>query len=153
MRKSKDGVDLIKHFEGCKLEAYQCSGDVWTIGHGHTKGVEEGQKITKKIAAAFLQEDIEMVETHVTRLVTVELEQHQWDALISWCFNLGCGNLRSSTMLQVINRGEIDQVTSELIRWDKSNGKALAGLTRRRKSEATLFDKGELDYGKVKDNG
>ena len=104
-------------------------------------------------AAAFLQEDIEMVETHVTRLVTVDLEQHQWDALISWCFNLGCGNLRSSTMLQVINRGEIDQVTSELIRWDKSNGKALAGLTRRRKSEATLFDKGELDYGKVKDNG
>jgi len=56
-------------------------------------------------------------------------------------------------MLQVINRGEIDQVTLELIRWDKSNGKALAGLTRRRKAEATLFDTGELDYGKVKDNG
>ena len=157
MQTSEKGKEFIKHFEGCKLEAYQCSGDVWTIGCGHTRGVEEGDKISKKQADAFLSADIEMVETHVKRLITVDLDQSQWDAIVSWCFNLGCGNLRASTMLQVINLGELDKVSKQIIRWDKVGKKAVAGLTRRRKAEADLFDNGVYEQKatkpKAKSNG
>lgn len=156
MQTSEKGKEFIKHFEGCKLEAYQCSGDVWTIGSGHTRGVEEGDKISKKQADALLSADIEMVETHVQRLITVDLNQSQWDAIVSWCFNLGCGNLRASTMLQVINSGELDKVSEQIIRWDKVGKKAVAGLTRRRKAEADLFDNGVYEKAtkpKAKSNG
>jgi lysozyme len=156
MQTSEKGKEFIKHFEGCKLEAYQCSGDVWTIGCGHTRGVEEGDKISKKQADALLSADIEMVETHVQRLITVDLDQSQWDAVVSWCFNLGCGNLRASTMLQVINSGELDKVSEQIIRWDKVGKKAVAGLTRRRKAEADLFDNGVYEKAtkpKAKSNG
>lgn len=157
MQTSEKGKEFIKHFEGCKLEAYQCSGDVWTIGCGHTRGVEEGDKISKKQADALLSADIEMVETHVQRLITVDLDQSQWDAIVSWCFNLGCGNLRASTMLQVINSGELDKVSEQIIRWDKVGKKAVAGLTRRRKAEADLFDNGVYEQKatkpKAKSNG
>ena len=156
MQTSDKGKEFIKHFEGCKLEAYQCSGDVWTIGCGHTRGVEEGDKISKKQADALLSADIEMVETHVQRLITVDLDQSQWDAIVSWCFNLGCGNLRASTMLQVINSGELNKVSEQIIRWDKVGKKAVAGLTRRRKAEADLFDNGVYEKAtkpKAKSNG
>ena len=156
MQTSDKGKEFIKHFEGCKLEAYQCSGDVWTIGCGHTRGVEEGDKISKKQADALLSADIEMVETHVKRLITVDLDQSQWDAIVSWFFNLGCGNLRASTMLQVINSGELDRVSEQIIRWDKVGKKAVAGLTRRRKAEADLFDNGVYEKAtkpKAKSNG
>jgi len=156
MQTSEKGKEFIKHFEGCKLEAYQCSGDVWTIGCGHTRGVEEGDKISKKQADALLSADIEMVETHVQRLITVDLNQSQWDAIVSWCFNLGCGNLRASTMLQVINSGDLDKVSEQIIRWDKVGKKAVAGLTRRRKAEADLFDNGVYEKAtkpKAKSNG
>lgn len=156
MQTSEKGKEFIKHFEGCKLEAYQCSGDVWTIGCGHTRGVEEGDKISKKQADALLCADIEMVETHVKRLITVDLDQSQWDAIVSWCFNLGCGNLRASTMLQVINSGELDKVSKQIVRWDKVGKKAVAGLTRRRKAEADLFDNGVYEKAtkpKAKSNG
>jgi len=156
MQTSDKGKEFIKHFEGCKLEAYQCSGDVWTIGCGHTRGVVEGDKISKKQADALLSADIEMVETHVKRLITVDLNQSQWDAIVSWCFNLGCGNLRASTMLQVINSGELDKVSEQIIRWDKVGKQAVAGLTRRRKAETDLFDNGVYEKAtkpKAKSNG
>ncbi len=97
-----------------------------------------------------------MVETHVERLITVDLDQSQWDAIVSWCFNLGCGNLRASTMLQVINSGDLDKVSEQIIRWDKVGKKAVAGLTRRRKAEADLFDNGVYEKAtkpKAKSNG
>tara|TARA_R110002167_G_scaffold149751_1_gene343217 strand:- start:499 stop:972 length:474 start_codon:yes stop_codon:yes gene_type:complete len=157
MKTSQSGLDHIKSYEGCKLKTYRCSGKVLTIGWGHTKGVEEDQEITQKEADAFLVKDIEMVETHVDRLVKTDLEQHQWDAIVSWCFNLGCGNLRASTMLQVINSGDLDKVSEQIIRWDKVGKKAVAGLTRRRKAEADLFDNGKYeqkaDKPKAKSNG
>ena len=140
MNISTPGIDLIKAFEGCKLKTYRCSGNVLTIGYGHTKGVEEDQEITQKEADALLLEDIHMVETHCKRLINIPLEQHQWDAIVSWCFNLGCGNLRASTMLQVINSGQIDKVSEQIVRWNKAGGKVVAGLTRRRKAEAAMFD-------------
>jgi len=146
MRTSEPGKEFIKDFEGCKLEAYQCSGGVWTIGYGHTRHVQEGDKITNKEADAFLVKDIEMVEHHVDRLVNVHLLRNEWDAIVSWCFNLGCGNLRSSTMLRVINSGDIDKVSEQIVRWDKAGGKVVAGLTRRRKAEAELFDNAVYDH-------
>jgi len=151
MKTSTLGVELIKHFEGCKLEAYCCGGASWTIGYGHTRGVEEGDKITKKQAEALLIEDIEMVEHHVDRLVKVELKQHQYDAIVSWCFNLGCGNLRVSTLLVVLNSGDFENVSKEILKWDKAGRplKPVAGLTRRRKAEAALFDEGVTDFGKM----
>lgn len=146
MKTSSKGLELIKEFESCKLEAYQCSAGAWTIGYGHTRGVEEGDKITKKQAEALLADDIEMVEHHLERLVTVELAQHQYDAIVSWCFNLGCGNLRASTLLQVINSGDLKGVSEQILRWDKAGQplKPVAGLTRRRKAEARLFDTGQF---------
>ena len=161
MRTSEPGKEFIKDFEGCKLEAYQCSGGVWSIGYGHTRNVQEGDKITSKEADAFLVKDIEMVEVHVDRLVNVHLLRHEWDAIVSWCFNLGCGNLRASTMLQVINSGDLDKVSEQIIRWDKVGKKAVAGLTRRRKAEAQLFDDAVYDHkpkeskpkAKAKSNG
>ena len=161
MRTSESGKEFIKHFEGCKLEAYQCSGGVWTIGYGNTRNVQEGDKITNKEADALLITDIEMVEHHVDRLVNVHLLRNQWDAIVSWCFNLGCGNLRASTMLRVINAGDIDEVSEQIVRWDKAGGKVVAGLTRRRKAEAQLFDDAVYDHkpkepkpkAKAKSNG
>ena len=140
MRTSDAGKEFIKDFEGCKLEAYQCSGGVWTIGYGHTRHVQEGDKITNKEADAFLVKDIEMVEHHVDRLVNVHLLRNEWDAIVSWCFNLGCGNLRSSTLLVQINEGNLDKVSEQIVRWNKAGGKVVAGLTRRRKAEAAMFD-------------
>ena len=161
MRTSEAGKEFIKDFEGCKLEAYQCSGGVWTIGYGHTRHVQEGDKITNKEADAFLVKDIEMVEHHVDRLVNVHLLRNEWDSIVSWCFNLGCGNLRSSTLLVQINEGNLDKVAEQIVRWDKAGGKVVAGLTRRRKAEADLFDNAVYDHklkeprpkAKAKSNG
>jgi len=146
MRTSESGKEFIKDFEGCKLEAYQCSGGVWTIGHGHARNVQEGDKITNKEADALLITDIEMVEHHVDRLVNVHLLRNEWDAIVSWCFNLGCGNLRASTLLVKINEGNLDKVAEQIVRWDKAGGKVVAGLTRRRKAEAELFDNAVYDH-------
>ena len=81
-----------------------------------------------------------MVETHCKRLINIPLEQHQWDAIVSWCFNLGCGNLRASTLLVRLNEGYLDKVSEQIVRWNKAGGKVVAGLTRRRKAEAAMFD-------------
>ena len=150
MRISTVGVDLIKEFEGCKLEAYQCSADVWTIGYGHTRHVSKGDTISQDQADKYLLDDIAWVEVHCDRLITVPLNQHQHDAIVSWCYNLGCGNLRASTMLRVINAGEFDKVSEQIVRWDNVNGQPVAGLTRRRSAEAVLFDLGKADKPKPK---
>ena len=89
MRTSQDGVDLIKHFEGCYLDAYLCPAGVWTIGYGHTKGVKEGDTIDQEAAEAYLIEDLEEFEGYVASLVETKLKQHQFDAIVAWTFNLG----------------------------------------------------------------
>lgn len=147
MKTSEKGVSLIQHFEGCELKSYRCAGNALTIGYGHTGNVEEDQKITQEQADTLLVNDLEVFERQVQRLVTVDLKQHQFDALVSWAFNLGSGNLRASTLLRVLNAGDYDKVTEQMVRWDKAGGIALAGLTRRRKAEAVLFDMDILDFG------
>lgn len=140
---SEEGKSLLKKFEGCELEAYQCSANVWTIGYGHTAGVNEGDSIDQEAADALLKTDLEEFEGYVNDAVKVPLTQNQFDALVCWTYNLGVGNLNSSTMLKVLNDGDYDKVPGEMARWNKANGEVLAGLERRRKAEGLLWSGGE----------
>jgi len=137
------GIDLIKRFEGCRLEAYKCSAEVLTIGYGHTGGVKEDDTITQEEADKLLKADVFKFEKNVEDNVKVELNQSQFDALVAWTFNLGVGNLRSSTMLQKLNNEDYTSVPSEMKRWNKAGGKTLDGLIRRRKAESLLFESKE----------
>tara|TARA_R100000234_G_C5003503_1_gene181490 strand:+ start:2996 stop:3439 length:444 start_codon:yes stop_codon:yes gene_type:complete len=139
MNISVEGISLIKKFEGCELEAYQDSVGVWTIGYGHTKDVKEGDKINQDEAEHLLEEEMPEYEGYINDMVEVSLEQCQFDALVSWVYNLGPTNLSSSTLLKVLNEGEYDEVPFQIKRWNKAGGKVLEGLTRRREAEALLF--------------
>ncbi len=139
MNTSAEGIALIKKFEGCELEAYQCSAGVWTIGYGHTKDVEEGDTISKDQAEEMLVEELHEYENYVNEYVNVALSQNQFDALVSWVYNLGPANLKSSTMLKVLNDGKYEDVPYQMKRWNKAGGKVLDGLVRRREAEALLY--------------
>lgn len=139
MRTSGQGVALIKKFEGCELKAYQCSANVWTIGYGHTRGVKEGDEISADKAEYILLEDLIEFEKYVDQLVTVSLNQDQFDALVAWTFNLGPTNLKESTMLLRLNEAQYDDVPAQMARWNRSGGEVLEGLKRRRKAEGLLF--------------
>ena len=140
MNISEEGKALIKKFEGCELESYQCSANVWTIGYGHTAGVKEGDKINQDEAEHLLSEDLEEFEKYVNDAVTVDLNQNQFDALVAWTYNLGPSNLNSSTMLSVLNDKQYNKVPSEMKRWNKAGGEILDGLVRRREAESLLFE-------------
>ena len=143
MKISLEGLALIKKFEGCRLEAYYCSGGVLTIGYGHTGGVKESDTITQEEAEKLLRADVFKFEEYVEDNVMVELDQGQFDALVAWTFNLGPGNLRESTMLKKLNDADYASVPSEMKRWNKAGGKTLDGLIRRRNAEALLFQSKE----------
>ena len=130
---------MIKHFESCKLTAYQDSVGVWTIGWGHTAGVKKGDNWTQDEADDILLNDLEKFEGYVNQYVKVPLTQNQFDALVSWTFNLGPGNLKSSTMLTKLNEKSYDEVPSQMKRSNKAGGKVLRGLERRRNAEAAMF--------------
>ena len=137
---SENGIELIKDFEGRRLVAYQDSVGVWTIGYGHTKTAHEDKLIIKSTADRLLAEDLAEFEKYVDTYVTVALTQNQFDALVSWTFNLGPGNLKESTMLKKLNQGLYAEVPDEMRRWNKAGGKVLEGLIRRREAEAKLFN-------------
>ena len=139
MQISEEGLSLIKKFEGCELESYRCSANVVTIGFGHTRTAKEGMTITREEADMLLEEDIRSFETSVLSLVEVDLKQCEFDALIAWTFNLGAGNLKSSTLLKRINAKDWNDVPHQIKRWNKANGTVLQGLIRRREAEALLF--------------
>jgi len=139
MRTGRDGVELIRHFEGCRFDAYLCPAGVWTIGYGHTADVKEGDSIDQEAAEAFLIEDLEKFEQAVMRLVEVPLTQQQFDALVSWTFNLGAGNLAESTLLRKLNNYQYAEVPEQMMRWVRAGGQVLDGLVRRRAAEAALF--------------
>ena len=139
MKISNTGIDLIKHFEGCETEAYLCPAGVPTIGYGHIKGVQMGDVITETQAHEMLVEELDEYESYINDLVTVSLNQNQFDAMVSWVYNLGGGNLRASTLLKVLNSGDYAGVPAQMMRWNKAGGKVLEGLTRRRQAEADLF--------------
>ena len=140
MKISEEGKALIKKFEGCKLDSYRCSANVATIGYGHTKDVSDGDTCTQEEADQMLAEDLEEFEGYVDKLVTVDLEQNQFDALVAWTFNLGPTNFKSSTLLRVLNEGKHENVPSEMRRWNKAGGETLEGLIRRREAEGLLWE-------------
>jgi lysozyme len=140
MNISQEGISLIKKFEGCELEAYQCAAGVWTIGYGSTKDVKEGDTLTQKEADNLLLHEMQEYEGYIKELIKVPLKQNQFDALVSWVFNLGPANLKASTMLKFLNAGDYHLIPSQIKRWNKANGKVLEGLIRRREAEALMFE-------------
>ena len=141
MKVSQECVNLVKFFEGFEAKAYLCPANVWTIGYGRTKNVKEGDVVNKRQAERDLLEELEEFGNQVFFAVQVPLEQNEFDALTSWTYNLGVGNLQSSTLLKKLNSGDKNSVPSEMLRWNKAAGKVLAGLTRRREAEAKLWAK------------
>lgn len=140
MKISKKGLDLIKTFEGLELKAYKDSVGVLTIGWGSTGShVKPGMSITKEQAEELLKQDVSRFEKGVNDLVKVPLIQNQFDALVSFSFNLGLGNLKSSTLLRKLNASDYSGAASEFLRWNRAGNKVLAGLTRRRIAERDLF--------------
>jgi lysozyme len=138
-RTNERGVELIKQFEGLRLTPYLCPSKIWTIGYGHTRTVFAGQSITPEQADVLLDEDLRMFERAVTRLVTVPLNDNQFSALVCFVFNVGPGNLETSKLLRLLNRGWYEQVPVQLLRWNRANGEELGGLARRRAAEGHLW--------------
>jgi len=136
---SDRGIDAIKIFEGFRTGAYQCSAGVWTIGYGHTKGVERGDTISVKDARALLNEDIGECEQSVRNNVRVELTQGMFDALCSFVFNFGNEKFANSTLLKYLNEGEYVAAAMEFDKWVFSKGVKEAGLVRRREQEKKMF--------------
>lgn len=137
MKTSQTGLKLIEEFEGCRLTAYQDSVGVWTIGYGHTKGVKRGQVITKEQAEHYLAQDVKNAEKNVSSFdSTYHWNQNQFDALVSFAFNLG-----SINQLTANGKRTIAEISNKILAYNKAGGKELAGLTRRRKAEKLLFDK------------
>lgn len=141
MTTSKQGLALIAAHEGLKLKAYLCPAGVPTIGYGHTKGVRMGDTITPDQADKFLREDLADAEKAVNAQ-GLKINQNQYDALVSFTFNVGVGNFGKSTLLKKVKANADDPaIRNEFARWNKGGGKVLPGLTRRRKEEADLYFK------------
>lgn len=138
-RTSDRGIALIKEFEGFRAKAYLDAAGVPTIGYGHTKGVKLGQAITESEGDALLRDDLADAEGAVLRLVKVPLSQSEFDALASFTFNVGQGNLGKSTLLRKLNAGDRAGAAAEFGKWVNAGGKKLAGLVRRREAERVLF--------------
>ncbi len=139
MRTSRKGIELIKAHEGLRLDAYLCPAGVPTIGYGHTHGVKMGDRITAEQAERLLIDDLIVAETEVNRY-GFDLTQNQFDALVSFVFNVGAGNFRSSTLLKRLKSNPNDpDIANQFKRWVYGGGKVLPGLVRRRDEEAKLY--------------
>lgn len=139
-----DGIELIKHCEGLKLTAYQDSGNIWTIGYGHTEGVKKGQVITKTMADMFLIEDIADSLKDLNQYVKVPINAFQKAALSSFVFNMGGTKFSKSTLLKLLNEERYASVAEQFRRWiygknDKGETIILPGLVKRREAERKLF--------------
>lgn len=140
MHISEKGLALIRQAEGLRLSAYKCPAGIATIGYGHTAGVKMGQVIDQAEAKRLLLGDVVSFELAVLGMVKVPLTQGQFDALVSFAYNLGPGNLESSTLLRLLNAGLYADAANQFSRWNKAGGKVLAGLTTRRAAEKSLFE-------------
>ena len=139
MKTSPKGIALIKEFEGLRLKAYQCPGGVWTIGYGHTAGVKPGMLISKAQAEEYLKADLIAFERYLNGL-GLALNQNQFDALISFIYNVGTGNFSNSTLLRKVRANPQDNsIMDEFLRWVYSKGRVLPGLQRRRLAEMKLY--------------
>ena len=147
MRTSDVGIALIKKYEGLRLKAYKCPAGVWTIGYGHTRGVQPGDRITPEQAEEYLREDLKDCEQDVMDLVEVFINQNQFDALVSFVYNVGADidtdhfaeGLGDSTLLIKLNGGDPEGAAREFPKWVYAGGKKLNGLIARREAERQLF--------------
>ncbi len=142
MNISQKGLEVIKGFEGCRLKAYLCPAGVWTIGYGHTKTASPGQVISKEKAEELLRGDLEGFEEGVGDILTsknVDPTQGQFDALVSFSFNVGLHALQKSTLLSKLSNGDIEGAAKEFSRWNRAGGRVLLGLVARRNAEKKLF--------------
>lgn len=143
MKASKILIDKIKEFEGFRGTAYRCPAGVLTVGYGHTSGVVKGQKVTEEEAERLLMRDLRTYEAYVEKL-NVTSQQHKFDALVDFCFNLGCAALEGSTLLKKIRQCRPDdEIRDEFMRWVYATvggrKRKLDGLVKRRKWEADRF--------------
>ena len=139
MKASGKAYSLIRQFEGLRLTAYRCPAGVWTIGYGHTSGVVPGMIITKEQAEELLKQDIETAE-NIVSAECPNLRQCQFDALVSFVFNVGGGNFRKSTLLKKNKANPDDNsIMDEFLRWVYANGVVLPGLQKRRLLEMRLY--------------
>lgn len=145
MKISQKGLNLIKRFEGCHLEPYRDPIGLWTVGWGHLIGdgktlpIEWFRRLTQDEADRLLEKDLERFERGVSRLCPNNLTQPRFDALVSFAFNVGLGNLQASTLRRKHNRSDVFGSAQEFLKWNKAGGKILRGLTRRRESESALY--------------
>jgi lysozyme len=144
MRTSLAGLNLTKEFEGLRLKAYKCPASVWTIGFGHTSEagapiVTPDLVITKTEAEEILKRDLVQYENSVSSMVKVPLRQRQFDALVSFVYNVGETQFSKSTLLKRVNAGRFDEVPAEFMKWTRGGGKELPGLIRRRRAEVKLW--------------
>ena len=133
MNVSKKGIDIIKKYEGCHLTAYRCPAGIWTIGYGHTKNVKQGMTIIQAQADEYLKQDCVASEKAVNALGR-ELNQNQYDALVSFTFNCGTANLRT-----LCHNRTLEVIAEKMLLYNRGGGKVLNGLVRRRKEEQALF--------------
>lgn len=138
-RTNANGLKLIKVFEGLRLRAYQDSVGIWTIGYGTTRGVRPGMTISEAEAEAFLQQDLVRFEQAIDDALKVSVNDNQFSALSCFTYNVGPGAFRSSTLLKLLNEQNLYGAADQFPRWNKAGGRTLAGLTRRRKAERSLF--------------
>lgn len=139
MKTSPKGIALIKEFEGLRLKAYKCPGGVWTIGYGHTDGVRPGMVISERQAEDFLKAELIAFEKYLNDL-RLAINQNQFDALISFIYNVGTDNFSSSTLLRKVKANPLDNsIMDEFLRWVYSKGRVLPGLQRRRLAEMKLY--------------
>lgn len=138
MTTSKAGIALIEQFEGCRLKSYQDGAGIWTIGYGHADARAD-QYETQEQAEKDLCADLATAEHAVNSFVHAQLNQNQFDALVSFTFNEGTGRFKSSTMLRLINAGAYQGAANEFPRWDIVAGQVSPGLLKRRVAEQALF--------------
>lgn len=139
MKSTNYATLLIKSFEQLRLNSYLCPAGKWTIGYGHTDGVNQGMLITEKTADAFLKQDIKKAEDEINR-IDADLTQEQFDALVSFVFNVGVQAFRVSTLRKLIERNSNDpKIAEEFRRWVYAGNKMLPGLVKRREQEIKLY--------------
>jgi lysozyme len=145
MRASEKCLKMLAHHEGVRQKPYKCPAGLWTVGVGHLIG--DGKSLPDSWNRTFsleevydiLAKDVTKFERGVERYITVPLKQGEFDALVSFAFNLGLGTLQKSTLRQKLNRGDKEGTIESLLKYNKAGGKILKGLDNRRKDEATLF--------------
>lgn len=139
MKTNQAGIDLIKHFEGCRLAVYHDPVGIPTVGYGHVVEDRVGTLITQAQADLWLVQDLEVSEKAVSKYVATEINENQFAALVSFTFNLGSARLRESTLLKFLNMGHPFDAANEFLKWTKAGGVFMPGLLRRRIGERALF--------------